>query len=234
VWKWCKQRNIWLTLAHIPGKKNFEADEKSRKFNDNTEWQLNPQYFQCLTKELGQPTIDLFASKLNCQFQPYISWHRDPEAVAIDAFSVDWGQWDYIYVFAPFSLAMKVLSKWRRDGAEGIIILPHWNTAPWFPVMLHMLIQEPVLLPRGKKTLRQVHSDESHPLYRKLQLIACVLSGNPLKTKAFRQNLYASSCRHGENQLKNNTTLISPNGQFSVLDGVLIPFKRLSTTFWNS
>lgn len=227
VWKWCKERNVWLTIAHIPGKKNTEADEKSRKFDDRTEWQLNPKFFQFLTKELGQPDIELFASKLNCQLQTYISWHRDPDAVAVDAFSVDWGQWNFIYVFAPFSLAMRVLSKWRTDCAEGMIILPHWPTAPWFPVMLRMLVDQPVLLPKGRRTLRQAHSDEPHPLYRKMQLVACVLSGNPTKAQVFRQKLYRSSCRHGESPRRDSTILTFQSGEFSAIDGVSIPCRHL-------
>jgi len=41
IWLWCKSRNIWITIAFVPGKHNIEADKASRKFKENTEWMLN-------------------------------------------------------------------------------------------------------------------------------------------------------------------------------------------------
>ena len=33
IWLWCKDRDIWITPAHIPGVGNIEADSASRVFN---------------------------------------------------------------------------------------------------------------------------------------------------------------------------------------------------------
>jgi len=227
IWMWCRQRNIWLSIAHIPGKMNTAADEKSRKFNDRTEWQLNPKYFKDL-KKLGVPDIDLFASRLNCQLKPFVSWGRDPEAVATNAFTLFWGQWNFIYAFPPFSLALRTLTKWKQDAAEGIVILPYWPTAPWYPLMLRMLIHQPVLLPKGKRTLLLQHlPDQPHPLHRRLQLMACRLSGNPMKNKVFMETLCESFSRPGEIQLKDNTVATCRSGVNFVLKGVKIPYMFL-------
>ena len=40
IWGWAEERQIWLSIAHIPGVENVLADEKSRKFADNLEWSL--------------------------------------------------------------------------------------------------------------------------------------------------------------------------------------------------
>ena len=37
IWLWCKDRDIWITPAHIPGVENIEADSASRVFHDWTE-----------------------------------------------------------------------------------------------------------------------------------------------------------------------------------------------------
>ena len=74
IWKWCIERDIWITAAHLPGKQNVEADERSRKFNDRTEWKLNKQEFEKLVDHFGLPEIDLFASRLNAQLDRYLSW----------------------------------------------------------------------------------------------------------------------------------------------------------------
>ena len=51
----------------------------------------------------GNPTIDLFASRINYQIDRYISWKLDPKALAIDAFSINWNT-EFYYIF-PFYLA---------------------------------------------------------------------------------------------------------------------------------
>ena len=37
------------------------------------------------------PNIDLFASRLNYQLKPYVSWMPDQETCLVDAFTLDWG-----------------------------------------------------------------------------------------------------------------------------------------------
>ena len=46
IWIWCTSRDLHISAAHIPDKDNFEADKISRKFQDATEWQLNPEIFK--------------------------------------------------------------------------------------------------------------------------------------------------------------------------------------------
>ena len=64
---WCIQHNIWLTIAHIPGKQNTEADNQSRlSRNMSHEWKLNPEILHsCLRKFNFFPQIDLFAIRPN-------------------------------------------------------------------------------------------------------------------------------------------------------------------------
>ena len=82
-------RGIWLTAAHLPGHLNVLADERSRLFDDKTEWKLNPCVFKHVVQRFGTSTIDLYASRLNFQLKPLVSWMPDPEASFIDAFTID-------------------------------------------------------------------------------------------------------------------------------------------------
>lgn len=43
IWIWCQERNVHLTITYLPGKLNTDADEQLRKFNEQTEWKLNPK-----------------------------------------------------------------------------------------------------------------------------------------------------------------------------------------------
>ena len=41
IWQWARERNIWLSSGYIQGAKNTQADELSRKFNDDCESNLS-------------------------------------------------------------------------------------------------------------------------------------------------------------------------------------------------
>jgi len=157
IWLWCIPKNIWLSATHIPGIQNETADRLSRKVIDRTEWQLNPSVFKQLIKPWGRPKIDLFAFWNNYQLKPFVSWRADPKALAIDAFCLSWKN-KFVYLFPPFSMLSKVLQKLQEDQAKGILIAPLWKTQTWFPNMLHMLMEPPVLLPKEKSVLQLSHN----------------------------------------------------------------------------
>ncbi len=57
--------------------------------------------------------VDLFGSFWNAQLPRYVSWRSQPEAMAVNAFSVNWGG-DFIgYMLPPFSMIPKCLEKIR-------------------------------------------------------------------------------------------------------------------------
>ena len=88
LWVWCTSQNMWVSAAHIPGTQNTEADSFSRNFNEAIEWKLSTHLFQKISSMFGNPTLDLFASRINYQIDRYISWKPDPKALAIDAFYI--------------------------------------------------------------------------------------------------------------------------------------------------
>ena len=79
---------MWLSAAHIPGTVNIEADKQSRVIVDGTEWKLNPALFQKIVEKFGKLVIDLFATRINKQLGRYVSWHPEPEAMAVNALSL--------------------------------------------------------------------------------------------------------------------------------------------------
>jgi len=52
IWEICKNNDIWLTCAHIPGKENILADFESRRNYKDSEWMLNPIIFEYKKAEL--------------------------------------------------------------------------------------------------------------------------------------------------------------------------------------
>ena len=70
---WCKGKQIWLSVSHIPGVDNVLADKASRVFDDTAEWKLEESTYEKITKHWRLPEIDMFASSLNYQTLPYVS-----------------------------------------------------------------------------------------------------------------------------------------------------------------
>ena len=110
IWLWAKERNNWISTAYIPGVDNAVADFHSRNFRDQTEWMLNPEVFHKLTQIYFVPEMDLFASSINCQLTPFVSWKPEPGAWAVNAFTFSWTNIMF-YAFPPFSILGKVLAK---------------------------------------------------------------------------------------------------------------------------
>ena len=143
-----------------------------------TEWMLHQDIFQKLSLLWGPFENDLFASRLNKQVCTYVSWKPDPGATAVDAVSIVWDRKPF-YAFPPFSLIHRCLQKITADKAEGVMIVPMWPTQTYYPRMMSMLIQLPRLLPRKENLLRLPHSQKSHLLWMKMQLMACRVSRTP-------------------------------------------------------
>ena len=195
IWSWCIENKTWLTAAHIPGVQNTDADRESRIFNERTEWQLNPAVFSQIQTLWITSETDLFATRANRQLAMFASWKPDPEATYIDAFTFDSSKHKF-YCFLPFSLISRCLRKVEMDQAEGTLIAPIWPTQVWWPQMLRLLIRYPVALPQ-EKSLLKLRNKKVHPLHAKMVLMACYISGNPMKQEEFWSQLATSSWRPG-------------------------------------
>lgn len=225
IWMWCINRNIWLSVAHIPGKNNIEADLLSRQINDDTEWAVKPTVFEQIQNKMGHTNIDLFASRLNCKHDCYISYRPDPHAFAIDAFSVNWNDYNG-YIFPPFSLLGRIIQKIKADKVDNVLLIaPLWPTQVWFPPLLHQVFQKPRILPLGSIYLPQ--DEKRKHTIKTMRLAAFRLSGNNSKVKEFQNTLLTYSCDRGEIQQANNMGVISTDGCYFQVKGKLIHFIHL-------
>lgn len=174
IWHWCERRNSFVVATYIQSKDNAEADLESRRLPTDTEYELADSSFKALCKTFGSPVVDLFASRNNRKCAKFVSWHRDPEAFAFDAFTIPWRGTLY-YAFPPFSLIPKVLQKIIADKSDVILVVPYWPTQPWFPLFTKLLVNEPIIFNPRKDLLLSLDR-EPHPLWRNLSLVAGRLS----------------------------------------------------------
>ena len=124
IWNWAKERDIWITAAHVPGVRNTTADLRSRFFYDNKEWSLSQKVAKSnRADEFGKPEIDLFASRLNTKCTNYASYKPDPDAYHVNDFSLCWSDLNS-YIFSQFTRVGRVLAKLAHDRAAALVIVP--------------------------------------------------------------------------------------------------------------
>lgn len=228
IWLWARSKNIWLTATHLPGVLNTKADSESRKaYATESEWKLDPSIFRSFSQIYGPFDLDLFATRLNAQCVKYISWHPDPHAVAIDAFTVPWSEYNN-YAFPPFSVIGRVLKKAAEEELDLALVAPLWPTQPWFTTILWMTVDTPLLLPSSPHTLRLPQDvGRTHSLYKKLHLTLFPLSGKSWRAAEYRARLPHSSSIHGAIQQKSSIGAISGSGCCFVIANKLMHFRHL-------
>jgi hypothetical protein len=132
LWRFIQKQNLWLTVTHIPGVENVEADEESRYFREAAEWGLTAPMIECVFSRFGRPDIDMFATCRNATLPRFASCGPDLEAEVIDCFTVLWRKFRSVYCFPPTPLVGKVIQKMIMDRAWGVLIVPHWESQIWF------------------------------------------------------------------------------------------------------
>jgi hypothetical protein len=226
LWEFCLRRNIHLTAEYLPGSMNSIADKLSRQFQDSSNWRLNPQLFASLNNRWGPLEIDLFADRLNAQTQTYFSWKQDPLAAGTDAFLWPWKK--RCYAFPPFCMIGRCLMKVQKEKTDLVLIAPAWQGQHWYPILLNLLIEEPILLPMNMETL-QSQTQEPHPMLQNnsLHLVAWKVSGNREKILDFQSKQPNSSLKDGAKAQDQLTMHPGIAGQAGVINGKLILFKPL-------
>ena len=196
IWEYCMSKSIMLTAEHIPGMSNQEADFQSRTYMDSSNWKLMPSMFEAISNLWGPLGVDWFADRLNAQIGKYVSWKPDPGAWQTDAFTVKWGS-IMGYAFPPFCMIGRCLAKTILEQAELVIITPVWQTQPWFPKVLTMLVDSPVLLTQIPALLTSP-TGSSHPLMQRGQL--CLAAWGVSRNLASRRPFRAGCQSHGKCQ----------------------------------
>ena len=182
LWMFALDRNIWLSASYVPSASNI-ADESSRKCLNDSDFMLNRQVFKNTMIMLDfNPEIDLFASRVNYQCKPYVSFKPDIDAKFVDAFSIDWSKYQF-YCFPPFNLILKCINKIIEDKATGILVFPKWEAQPFYPLVCRIIVGTPIFLPHRVNLL--VHPTVPGRRHRmRVNLIIAKVCGNIWRSKA--------------------------------------------------
>ena len=183
LWNFCVVRNITISAIHIPGVQNTQADKLSRLEEIDHDYSLSSSKFSTLSQAISFPlTSDAFASRLNNKLPNYISWHIDPYSSLVNAFSFKWLK--NLYLFPPIPLIDRVLDKFIQDNVtNGLLICPYWPTKPWFPRLLDLLIDFPLVFSETCIT------DQSQMLPKNCHFLGWPIGSSNAQKLAFRSKL---------------------------------------------
>lgn len=223
---WCRARHITLIADHIPGKLNVIADIDSRQITSrNHEWQLKPALVK-LVRQLWNPTVDLFADATNFLFKPYVSRSPDPQALAQDAFSIQWTSFQLAWIHPPWGLIDKILAKVYNDKAEALILAPIWPSAAWYPRLLAMSCDLPLKICHSHQALFNVHSHDQPPLRTNLAIWRVSGINTPFREWVPRRLTFFWPDTVNRHMLI--TEHISKHGCVGVINNLSIPFHPQS------
>ena len=222
LWLWCLARNITLEATHLAGIRNITADQESRVMKDRSDWMLCPEIFSKINQATGPLDVDLFASRLTYQLPDYVSWRPDPEAMATDAFTLNWAEFRG-YANPPWNLIGRTLAQVRNQEAHLVLVAPVWKSQTWYPMLLEMAVKQPLLLPNSPNLIRPTHRINRPDIVPRLA--AWAISGTDSQARAFQRRLQNSSSPHGETRQQSLTTHCSESGLAGVVRGIPIPFQ---------
>ena len=179
IWEHVLLHKSTAIAQHLPGKENVIADQQSRVFRDSSIWRPDSQVFAALRSLFPLIQVDLFADRLNHQLARYWSWHPDPHAEGVDALTTVWNSMR-ADAFPLFRLVHRILKKVQDERSELLLVAPVWGQQPWYPLLLQILTDQPVLIPMSQDLLK-APDGSLHPLCvnSRLVLAAWPVSGNP-------------------------------------------------------
>ena len=133
VYKICITNDIDLSIYWVPREENEIADELS-KVEDIEDWQVHPSVFHLLQARCGPFTLDAFASNLSNKTKKFYSKYWCKDTSGVNAFSYDWGK-ENLWLVPPPRLISQVLFHARKCKAVGILVVPKWQSAAFWPLI---------------------------------------------------------------------------------------------------
>ncbi|XP_077983301.1 uncharacterized protein LOC144438146 [Glandiceps talaboti] len=188
VWQYCETQNISFSVGHLPGIANLLADYQSRTFLDNHDYQLLkpcgvqtdlPQVLPARNRPVCQSQFNSTASVRFVE--------NGSSSNSYQCFLHFLGREKALHV--PTShLILRCLKQVIRDKARTLFIAPVWKTSPWYPLLLQLSCQNPVLLPAQRNLLIEPHTGKP-PKFNLTPLAMWQLSGHCIENRDFRSRL---------------------------------------------
>ena len=136
----------------------------------------------------GLPSSIYLPSRRNAKLATYMSPIPEPMSWKVDSLVQSWKNL-YAYAYPPTSLIRACLNQIRTEDVEVILIAPCWPNQEWFPELLDLTIDFPLILPPSQRLLKQTFSHHFHQNPKNLNLHAWRLSRDFTRREGFLKRL---------------------------------------------
>ena len=164
IFEICFSNNVLLTVDWVPRELNKEADEVSRlpEKIDVDDWQITKEFFSIINARWGPITIDLFANYYNTKCERFYSLFYAPGTLGVDAFAYNW-EGENALMVPPVNKIAQSLSHASLSRIKCTLVVPHWTSSSFWPVISNNYKEHIVDLLRvkGTKVLTQGKNSNS-------------------------------------------------------------------------
>ena len=133
----CFQNRVKLHVQWVPREENKLGDSASREADivDIEDWGITDSFFQILNNLYGPFSVDAFANFYNAKTARFFSLFHCPGSSGVDAFTHNWHKENLLLV-PPVTAVGRVLSHLRLCRAKGVLIVPKWPSAHFWPLLM--------------------------------------------------------------------------------------------------
>ena len=129
----CLENDIFLKIDWISRTLNTRADLLSKAV-DPDDWSINHDIFTMFDTIYGPFTVDLFANNVNKKCKRFFAKWWCEDCLGVDAFTFNWDH-EYCWIVPPPQLIAKTLLHLKASKAKGLLIVPKWKGAPFWPIL---------------------------------------------------------------------------------------------------
>ena len=205
---WKERHGLSVSLSHLAGEKNIEADGLSRRQSTHIDWRISAWLFKMIRLHFKvKLKVDLFASAQNTQLPGFFAFHHDHRSLGTDALSHCWKNIGPVYAYPPPILIGRILQKIRAERLESVILVaPVWLAQTWWPTLITMMRSPPLLMPNESWVTTDQMGNETWPC--RWPLAAWHLSGSSQLANRSRQQHWTSAGPLTKTDILNNMTSI--------------------------
>ena len=153
VFEITKEYNICLSMSWLKRSLNQQADSYSRII-DYDDWGVHPNWFRHISKVLGRTDVDRFADANNRKLPLFNSRFYCLHSIGTDAFTQNWEGVEN-WLVPPIYLIGRTLSYLSLTKSRGILVVPMWRSAYFWPIITQLLENKPWCL-RGSLVLGDI------------------------------------------------------------------------------
>ena len=140
MFTWCWARNVQIRPEWVPSAAN-PADIVSWRTIDVREVVLSDNIFQQVTRALGMPHLDLYATPESAKCKTFACrWPKShPHQVLTDTLQASLQGIRIAYAHPPWKIIHPFLNRLSQFPLlKVLIVLPFWRAAPWWPLLLRL------------------------------------------------------------------------------------------------